>query len=259
MKTALRLDTLLLAGAASLLLAGASAADDCSHKATRNGDADAAGVKRVVIVAEAGDLLVRGKSGSGQITARGEACAGSAAQLDRIQIETRKSGDTLTIVARVDREKDWGWSDNAWMDLDIELPSALEVEIEDGSGDTVLRDLGKVRLEDGSGDVRIDKVADLRLNDGSGDIEIDGAGAVDIEDGSGDILVRAARGNVMIDEDGSGDIDINGVGGSVTVRDDGSGSIYVADVRGDFTVDSDGSGEIEHKNVTGKVSIPAED
>lgn len=258
MKTSLRLTSLLLAGAASLLAVG-SAAADCDHKATRSGEAAAAGVKRVVIVAEAGDLVVLGKSGAGKILARGEACASSASQLERIQLETRQSGDTVTITARIDREKDWGWSDNAWMDLEIEVPSALEVEIEDGSGDSVLRDLGKVRMEDGSGDVRIQKVAGLRLVDGSGDIDIDGAAEIDLEDGSGDILVRNARGNVMIDEDGSGDIDIKDVEGSVTVRDDGSGSIYVADVRGDFTVDSDGSGEIEHKNVDGKVSIPSED
>jgi hypothetical protein len=258
MKTAIRLNTLLLAGAASLLAAGGAAAD-CNYKATRSGEESAAGVKRVVIVAEAGDLEVFGKSGAGKIVARGEACASSSSQLERIQLETRQSGDTVTITAKVDREKDWGWTDNAWMDLEIEVPSAVEVEIEDGSGDSRLRDLGQVRMEDGSGDVRIDKVASLRLVDGSGDIEIDGSGELEIEDGSGDILVRNASADVMIDEDGSGDIEISKVGGSVTVRDDGSGSIYVTDVRGDFTVDSDGSGEIEHKNVTGKVSIPAED
>jgi len=253
--------SLLLAGAALLTLAGAASAADCDHKATRSGEADAAGVKRIVIVAEAGDLEVQGKPGAAKVTASGTACASSREQLDLIQLETRRSGDTVTVTAKIDRESKvfGGWNDQASLDLEIAVPDGVELEIEDGSGDTVLRQLGKVRLEDGSGDLKVRQVAGLRLVDGSGDVEIEDSGDLEIEDGSGDLHVRGSRGNVMISEDGSGDIDLQGVAGWVRVRDDGSGSIYVADVRGDFTVDQDGSGEIEHQNVGGKVSLPAED
>lgn len=257
MKTQLASKSLLLAGAA-LLIAGAAAAD-CDHKARRSGDEDAAGVKRIVIVAEAGDLVVHGKAGGTQVVARGEACAGSASQLERIQLETRRSGDTVSVIARIERESTLGWSDDAWMDLDIEVPDNVELDIKDGSGDTVLRNLGKVAMDDGSGDLKVQKVAAMRLIDGSGDVDIADSGDLVIEDGSGDLAVRRVSANVLIEEDGSGDIHLQEVKGWVRVRDDGSGSIYVADVSGDFTVDHDGSGDIDHQNVRGKVSIPTED
>lgn len=258
MKTSPLSNTLLACGA--VLLFGAGQADaSCGHQADRSGDADAAGVKLVVIEAEAGDLVVHGKSGAGKVLAHGQACADSATQLEKIQLETRRSGDTVTVRVRIDRESSFGWSSDAWLDLDVEVPESAELEIEDGSGDTVLRGLGKVRIEDGSGDLQVEKVASLRLVDGSGDVEIEDSGDLQLEDGSGDLVVRRNRGNVLIEEDGSGSIDLQEIGGSVRVRDDGSGSIYVADVQGDFTVDDDGSGDIEHKNVRGKISIPARD
>ncbi len=164
----------------------------------------------------------------------GEACAGSASQLEKIRLDTDRHGDTLTIKVRIDRESNWGW-DDASLDLDIEVPESAELDIEDGSGDTVLRNLGKVKFEDGSGDVRAEKIASLELVDGSGDVEIDDSGALRLNDGSGDLWVRRSHGDVTVDEDGSGDIDLAGITGSVLVRDDGSGSIYVADVSGDFT------------------------
>lgn len=258
MKMPLSPKTLLAAGVVLLLTAGAAGAN-CGHKADRDASEDAAGVKRVVVVAEAGDLVVHGKSGAGKIVVHGEACADSASQLDKIQVDTRRSGDTVTIKVRIDRESNWGWGNEAWLDLDVEMPPSAELELEDGSGDTVLRDLGNVRFEDGSGDVRIEKVASLRLKDGSGDVEISDSGDLILEDGSGDLLVHRVKGDVTVEDDGSGDLDFEGVQGSVRVRSDGSGSIYVADVSGDLTVDDDGSGGIDYKNVRGKVSVPAAD
>ena len=250
--------TTLLVCSAVLLLAGSPAAA-CDHRADRTGEADAAGVKRVVIQAEAGDLVVHGKNAAVKVLVRGEACASSASQLEKVQVETRRDGDTVTVKVRILRESTFGWNEASSLDLDVEVPSTAKVEIEDTSGDTVLRELGEVRLDDGSGDIQVSRVAGLELVDGSGDVEIEDAGDLRLEDGSGDLVVRRARGNVVIDEDGSGSIDLREVAGSVRVRSDGSGSIYVADVKGDFTVDDDGSGDIEHKNVGGRVSIPSQD
>ncbi len=256
MNPSLTRKSFLTLGAALFLVAGSVEAT-CSHKADRTGEADTSGVRRVVIDAGAGDLVVHGTAKAAKVLVRGEACASSAAQLDKVQVETRRSGDTVTI--RVDIEKAGaGWNNEAWLDLDIEVPDTMELEIEDGSGDTVLRNLGKVRFEDGSGDVEVDQVASLKLVDGSGDVEIDNSGELVLEDGSGDLVVRQCSGDVLIEDDGSGEINVKGVKGSVRVRSDGSGSIYVADVGGDFTVDDDGSGDIEHSNVRGKVSIPSE-
>lgn len=249
----------LLLAAASLLLGAAAAAADCGHTAQRTGEQDAAGVKRIVIVAEAGDLVVHGKAGGTRVVARGRACAESASQLERVQLETSRSGDTVTVRAQIERESRTSWSDGPFLDLDIEVPDNVELDIEDGSGDAVLRDLGKVVMEDGSGDLKATKLAGLRLVDGSGDIDIADCGELVVEDGSGDLVARRISANVLIEEDGSGDIDLQDVAGWVRVRDDGSGSIYVAGVKGDLTVDSDGSGSIDHKNVGGKVSIPTED
>ncbi len=248
----------LLLGAAALVFGAGAAAASCEHEAQRTGDVDAAGAKRIVIVAEAGDLVVHGKAGGNRVVARGRACADSASQLAKVKLETTRSGDTVTVRAEIDRESKM-WSDNAYMDLDIEVPNNVDLDIEDGSGDAVLRNLGKVVMNDGSGDLTVEKVAALRLVDGSGDIDIADLGELVVEDGSGDLTARRVSGNVLVEEDGSGDMSFEDIGGWVRVRDDGSGSIYVVDVKGDFTVDSDGSGDIEHQKVGGKVSIPTED
>lgn len=267
-KTPLLLATLAVATLACQVVI----ADNCDHFASRDATLEAAGATRVVIDTGAGSLDVRGVAGSSELRARGTACASRASVLDDIRLVAERRGDTLHIETRFPVLR----SGTARLDLEVEIPDGIAVEIDDGSGSLTVRGVASLDLRDGSGAIEVSDVrGGVTIEDGSGGIEVlgvggdlsieDGSGAIDvrgiggrivIRDGSGEIRVRDADGDVVIDEDGSGGIVIVGVGGSVLIREDGSGSIRVEDVRGDFTVERDGSGGISFENVAGRVSIP---
>lgn len=248
----------VLFAAGFLLVAGAAFADDCDHREPREETLDAGGAERVEIDASAGFLRVLGSEGAGEIRIRGEACASSKGLLDDIRLEVRRTGDRVRIAAEMPESR-WGRS-TARLDLTIEVPSSVEVEIDDGSGSIEVRNVGQTTIDDGSGEIEVREIAgDLRIDDGSGEIEVTGVeGEVRIDDGSGEIDLRSV-GSVVIESDGSGEIDIEEVYGDVMIRSDGSGSIYVRDVDGDFTVRQDGSGDIDHQAIAGLVDIPRDD
>jgi DUF4097 and DUF4098 domain-containing protein YvlB len=177
------------------------------------------------------------------VTLKLETIAGQAELTAEIEI---KSGFSLAAL--------FGDHYDARIDLDIRVPRRLALAIDDGSGDTDIRDCdGNLTLEDGSGDIHLTNLrGQVSIVDGSGDIILAKTnGMLRIEDGSGDIELNDAGSDVTID-DGSGQIDLNRVLGSVTV-DDGSGDIVIDGVEKDVTIDEAGSGDVEIRNVKGKV------
>ena len=219
MAHAIRRPAALLA-ASFLLTASGSFAYDCDHTAPRDEVIDAAGAERIEIDASAGFLKVHGSEGASEIRVSGEACASSESLLEDIRLEVRRSGDRVRIVAEIPESR-WGRS-TAKLDLTIEVPSSVELEIDDGSGEIEVRNVGSTTIDDGSGEIEVSEVAgDLEIDDGSGEIEVTGVtGQVRIDDGSGEINLRTV-GSVVIDDDGSGEIDIEEVFGDVMVRSDG--------------------------------------
>lgn len=247
---------LLSLAVAAPLLGG----DDCRHAAPRQLSAPSDGVKIVEVRAGAGSLLVRGTGAVG-VRATGKACSSRADELEKIRLESRRSGDRLVIEAVFPETSSWGfgWSDQRRLDFTVELPQTLAVEIDDGSGSIEVRNVAAVDIDDGSGGIDVRGVRGMvSVDDGSGDITIMDAGGVRIEDGSGSIEIASIRGAVLIDEDGSGGIEISEVDGNVTIDEDGSGSIRIRNVAGDFTLRDDGSGGVSVDGVRGKVSIPKE-
>ncbi|MEM8931205.1 MAG: DUF4097 family beta strand repeat-containing protein [Acidobacteriota bacterium] len=260
-----------------LLVAAAASADDCDHRADRDASDDLDGVTRVLIDVGAGSLEVTGVEGSSRLSAEGEACASSKSLLDDIRLETRRRGSTLELKADMPDAGGWGWGKKtARLDLRVELPTGIDVEIDDGSGSIEVTDVQLTDLDDGSGSITIrggrvgniddgsggldlrGTAGDLRIDDGSGEIEItDHQGAVEITDGSGSLRLRTVTGDLRLD-DGSGEIDLRDIRGNVVVRD-GSGSIAADTVTGDFVVASDGSGGIRHQDVEGRVEVPSDD
>lgn len=240
------------------LSAACAIADDCSYTAPFEEVVDAAGASGIEIDAAAGYLKVVGRDGLGEVRVRGTGCASSEKLLGEIELTVDRRGDRVRVLVEMP-ESSWR-SQIARLDLDIEVPSGLPLDVDDGSGALEIHGVASARIDDGSGEIGVRDVAgDLRIDDGSGEIRVeDVAGEVWIRDGSGEIDVRRA-GSVTIDEDGSGSIHVADVTGDVTVRDDGSGSIRVAGVGGDFTVRDDGSGGISHRDVAGRVSVPADD
>ena len=253
---------LIMCGAIALAALSAPAAvtaqHECRHEADRSANLDASGVRLLELAAGSGSLKIEGKAGLNRIVIRGKACASDADLLEEIQLETRREGSSMVVRANIrdDRfQRNWRENTYARLDVVIEVPAGLAAEIEDGSGEIDLRNLGALRLKDGSGSIVADNLAAAEIEDGSGNIRlVDVAGAVEIEDGSGAVELTNIGGLVEI-EDGSGEIEIRGVRNSVRITD-GSGAISVRDIAGDFTVDDDGSGSIDYDDVRGRVDIP---
>ncbi len=264
----------VLGASLALAASGCVRPDPCSSTAARELSLDAAGASRLRVVAGPGSLSVKGVPGATRVSAHGTACASNPGLLEQVRLEGHRFGDELVIETRQPRPS-WG-SDSASLDLAIELPEGLAVDVTDGSGGAQVEHVaslrfaddsgallivdvaGEVQVVDGSGDLSIERVGGrLRLEDSSGDADIsDVGGDIEVEDGSGNLVIRGARKNVVILEDSSGDIQVSQVGGDVRVRDDGSGDIRVSEVAGSFTVEHDGSGRITSSGVSGRVSVP---
>ncbi len=144
----------------------------------------------------------------------------------------------------------------ARINLTIEIPKKLDVQITDGSGPIQVRNLiGHVKIDDDSGKIQVKNiVGKVTVNDGSGKIEIeDISGNVMVRDGSGPIEIDHVKGDVYV-TDGSGDMTILHIDGSVTVSD-GSGDIDISDVSKTVFIKETISGELNIERVKGKVTI----
>jgi hypothetical protein len=217
------------------------------------------GATLIVIEAEAGSLRVNGRSGIREARASGIAWAGSNRRLEEIKLTGERRGTEVYIIVDIPDDDDDRWDDDdqAMLDLTVDVPDNIPVDIEDGSGEVEV--MGRLRIVDGSGSLRIENIGGpLKVTDGSGELRIERVrGDVTIRDGSGDIEVRDVQGSLTIEGDGSGEIDVQQITGRVHVEADGSGSIDARNIGGDFVVDRKGSGGIRYADVRGAVRIPA--
>ena len=241
-------------------------ADSCRFEAERNATLPAEDADQARVIAGAGKLEVRGHADLSEIRIRGRACASDQETLDQIRLETGRSGNEVRIEAKLprggrqfyrmlfNRKRSFG---TALLDLEIDVPDSMTLEIADGAGRVAIRDTGPLEVNDGSGDIEIDSVAgNASVRDGSGRVEIRRVrGDVNVTDGSSDLSIEEVAGTVTI-RDGSGGIRVARVKRDVTVTGDGSGGISVTDVEGDFTVERDGSGGVHYDDVLGQVMLP---
>jgi hypothetical protein len=105
-----------------------------------------------------------------------------------------------------------------------------------------LTGLSRIDVDVGSGDVALRQVGRVEGDVGSGDLVVDGATAVAVDVGSGDAVLKRVQGDVRASV-GSGDVDMLDVG-PIASLSAGSGSISVEGVRGDARIASVGSGDI---------------
>jgi len=239
-------------------------ADSCKFEKTIDKTLDVSKSEILSISAAAGDLDIIGVSGSGQAVIHGRVCASKNSWLEQSDVTTT-SGKHAAIDVNLP-SSDGGWSSfgnsYVWMDLTIEVPEDLALDVKDSSGDMLLKNIAAVQIKDSSGDIEVeDARGSVSISDSSGDIEIDTAdGDVTIEsDSSGDIDANDINGTVLVKADSSGDIDVSRVSHNVVVERDSSGDISADDVGGDFRVLKDGSGGISSSDVKGEVDIPAKD
>jgi hypothetical protein len=257
----IRFWALLLTALLMYQFSTSASADWCKYEKEIDLTLDLSASDVLAISAAAGDLEVVGVSGSGQAVIHGKACASKEAWLEESEIVTKQGSRAQITVELPDTDGNWSLIGNnyAWIDLSIEVPQELALEIKDSSGDMFLKNIAAVSLQDSSGDIEIKNARDsISIRDSSGDIEIDEAeGDLIIEaDSSGDIYASDINGAVLIKQDSSGDIRVSHVSDDVVVERDSSGDISVSDVGGDFRVLKDGSGGISSKNIEGEVDIP---
>lgn len=266
-----------------LLLPLSAFADDCAFRAERTADIDAQGLTKLRLDTGAGDLHVKGVPGLARIEIRGKACASDEATLAELKLTQQRQGEVAT-AATVIPDSGSGMklfgSRYAYIDVEVRMPPAVELQLRDSSGDIEIAGLrGGLDLTDSSGDIDLrDLAGAVRISDTSGDIEVDrvegnvtvdadSSGDIELSnvrgdayvrnDSSGDVEFRHVTGSARIDHDSSGDIVFEDIGGNAGVGSDSSGSIRADRVSGDFTVESKANvDDIHHAQIGGKVNLP---
>lgn len=227
--------------------------------ADRTADVPMAGVRVIVIQSGAGWLRVEGHPGYTEMRARGIAHASTPALLARVRLSVQRSGDTLYVAGSTPMDAT-SIGQPAALDLTLDIPASVPLDVTDASGETVVRNVGALRLSTaGTGGVQVDGVdGAVQVTDGPGDLEISNVrGDVRIDDSSGDIYISNVRGSIDIPRDGAGEIQAADVTGSVHVGEKSSGEVSARDVGGDLTVEATGSGLVEYHDVKGRVALPA--
>jgi hypothetical protein len=257
----IRFWAIVLVGLLIFQFSSEALADWCEYKTDIELTLDVSNSDVLAIAAVAGELEIVGIAGKDTANISGKVCSSKESWLEKSRIATVKGERAEINVVLPDTEGSWKFLRNSYLTLDlrIEVPEDLLLEIRDSSGDMSLDGVSIASLQDSSGDIEIDNSQGLAsIRDSSGDIDIDGhSGNLTIEsDSSGDIYIENIEGEVLIEQDSSGDIRVTHVSDNVVVLRDSSGDIRASDVGGDFRVVKDGSGDIRSSDIKGQVDIP---
>jgi hypothetical protein len=249
----------LLLGAC--LVATSLQAWDCKFEKNIDQTLDLESSEELLVLAAAGDLQVTGVKDSKVASIKGRVCVSKEEWLDESRVETQGGSQAEIIVELPDTDGGWSLTGQryAYLDLELEVPDDIPLNIKDSSGDIEITGTGGLSLQDSSGDIEIEDIQGaVTLSDSSGDIVLrDIEGDVTIEsDSSGDIRGKDVEGAVLVKRDSSGDIRFSDVSEDFIVERDSSGDITANTVGGDFKVLKDGSGEIHSSNISGEVMIP---
>src|SRR4029079_7757455 len=191
------------------------ALEDCTSP--RQADVPVAGAKSSRIEAGAGVLKVEGRKGLDQVHVRGTARSDRKSRLDGIKLIAERRGDEIYIKADMpdDRDGYFGRNGDDWdqmaLDLVIEVPSSLPLDVDDGSGEAEFNNTSAVQLEDRAGETWVrGGRGDVRIADGSGNITIEGVqGSVRVSDGSGNVRARDVTGKFVLEAHGPGRIAVS--------------------------------------------------
>ncbi len=229
----------------AMFLASFSHAAWTDYEEVRELSLDADGIEELDIRAGAGSLDVQGVEGQGSIVVTATIVVADADEDEAAKIIAKRMELSLDerdgkAILKSDFDSGFmGAGPNARIDLEVRIPSGLNLAIDDGSGSIDVRDIAAgVKIDDGSGSIDVENVASLYIDDGSGSIDVERvAGDVEVEDGSGSINVRGVSGSVTID-DGSGSIKVSDVEEDLVIVDDGSGGLKFSDIRGTVKQDT---------------------
>ena len=225
------------------------------YTAPRSASASTAGIATVRVQNGSGRLVITGNPSATEVRATGTVHASSQRDLDRVKLVVEREGSDIFV--HPDMPDSWGGCDCS-VDMTVEVPTSLQLDVQDGSGGAELRNVGRARVQSGSGGVRIEHTAgDVSVRSGSGEASLtDVHGNVSASSGSGGVTMDGVSGSVEIEHAGSGSVSLSNVRGSVHVGSIGSGSLDANGVGGDLTVEHQGSGGVHYASVHGKVSVP---
>jgi len=259
----IRFWAIVLAALLIYQFSGNVSADNCKYEKTIEKKLNLDDSESLTVTAAAGDLEIVGVPGSREAVIRGRVCASKEAWLAQTDIFTQAGKNAEISADMADTGDNWSFGNTyLLLDMHIEVPDSLPLDVRDSSGDMRLNSVAEVKIRDSSGDIEVeDARGAVSVNDSSGDIDITGAdGDVTIEsDSSGDIAAVDITGSVRVVSDSSGDIDATRVSNDFIVERDSSGDIDARDIGGDFRVLRDGSGGIRSSGVKGEVEIPDKD
>jgi len=259
----IRFWAIILAALLLFQFSGHVSADNCKYEKTIEKTLKLDNSEALAITSAAGELEVVGVPGSNEAVIRGRVCASKEEWLGQTDVYTQPGKQAEISADMADTGGTWSFGNTyLLLDMHIEVPDRLPLDIRDSSGDMQLDNIAEVKIRDSSGDIEVrDARGAVSVNDSSGDIDITGAdGDVTIEsDSSGDIVAVDIAGNVRVVSDSSGDIDASRVSDDFIVERDSSGDINARDIGGDFRVLRDGSGRIRSNGVKGEVEIPDKD
>ena len=231
MTNTIRFWALALAGLLLSLFSSVALADSCKFEKNIDLTLDLTDSNTLSVLAAAGELDITGVSGTDLAVINGRVCASKEAWLEESRVNTEGCSNERIEVELPSGNKVWSWSGNNYvrMDLSVEVPDSMALEVMDSSGGMFLKNIASVEVKDCSGDIQIENAK----------------GPVSISDSSGDIDVDRAEGDLTIESDSSGGIYANDIRGSVLVVKDSSGDIKVTDISHDVIVERDSSGDIK--------------
>jgi beta-lactamase regulating signal transducer with metallopeptidase domain len=244
--------------------AGVSGADarqagppGCAYAASDTVVVSAERTRRLRVEVPAGDVRIVGRPAGNTVRVLGSRCGSRPEVLEGLALDVGRRGDEVRIKVDIPRHlfsRTQGTV--ARIDLEIEVPQELSLDLQTSIGDVELVDVGSVRLEDRLGRVRIAGVAGtLFLESGPGDLRIrDVRESVRLTGGVGQIELERVGGDVIV-ESRTGSSVIRDVQGSVSIQRH-AGDVRVESVAGDLTVQRLEKGEVHHQDVRGTVRLP---
>src|SRR6185503_4775091 len=160
----------LLAGGMGWTPAHLSA--ECAHKEAREATVDVRGARTIRVLAGAGGLRIEGRASASAVSIQGTACAADAETLGLIRLVAERRGDTVHVEAVLPEGGHWR-GESPRLDLVLEVPDSLPLDVADGSGDASIRGVAALVVDDGSGELEIEDVrGEVVVTDGSGEVSI---------------------------------------------------------------------------------------
>ena len=206
------------------------------------------GAVRIVVTNSQGDVKVIGEKGRSDISCeytkriRGRDQDEADRLFSLMDIDVTREGGGLKISARYPDRSGGDRNILAFLmqhyaglsiDMNILVPSRLDVEIVSSSGDVQLASiLGAAEITSASGDVEATGIGgNLKIDVSSGDMTVSGvAGKAFLSSASGDIEAHYVKGDAGV-QTSSGDIVLTEIGGDLTAAS-ASGDVTAEGVRG---------------------------